>query len=87
MIQRRDRLGFLLEARGVASLQPLDRHGAIQPRVVGLPHLAHPTGAQWRGDLIGANMSPAGSGTLWTAAAEPEVVCSSASAIAAVGSH
>ena len=54
MIQRRDRLGFLLEARGVASPQPLDRHGAIQPRVVGLPHLAHPTGAQWREDLIGA---------------------------------
>ena len=37
-----------------ASLQPLNRHGAIQPRVVGLPHLAHPTGAQWREDLIGA---------------------------------
>ena len=54
MIQRRDRPGFLLEARGVASLQPLDRHGAIQPRAVGLPHLAHPTGAQWREDLIGA---------------------------------
>lgn len=54
MIQRRDRLGFLLEARGVASPQPLDRHGAIQPRVEGLPHLAHPTGAQWREDLIGA---------------------------------
>jgi len=54
MIQRRDRLGILLEARGVASLQPLDRHGAIQPRVVGLPHLAHPTSAQWREDLIGA---------------------------------
>jgi hypothetical protein len=46
--------GLPARSARVASPQPLDRHGAIQPRVVGLPHLAHPTGAQWREDLIGA---------------------------------
>ncbi len=52
MIERRDRACLLLEPGAVVGLETLDGHHAFQPRVAGLPDLAHTSGAQSRQDLV-----------------------------------
>ena len=58
--ERRDRLGFGLEARqrvGVVDevlRQHLDRDVALEPRIARAVHLAHPAGAERRQDLVRA---------------------------------
>jgi hypothetical protein len=54
MIQRSDRSGFLLKASAVRAFELLERDNAVQPRVTGLPHLAHATGANACEDLVRA---------------------------------
>ena len=57
MVQRRQHLGFALEARqalgigGERRRQDLDRHLALEPRVGGAIDLAHTAGAERRDDL------------------------------------
>src|SRR5438874_12392609 len=45
MIKRRDGTSFLLKARAMLALQPLNRDDAVKPRVARFPHLAHPARA------------------------------------------
>ncbi len=58
MIQRRQRLGLLLEAPQPIGIgdkilrQDLDGHVAVQPRVPRAKHFTHPARANPRGDLI-----------------------------------
>ncbi len=58
MIQRRERLGFAREAREALGIvrkglgKDLDRDVAIQPRIEGAVHLAHPALADLGGNFI-----------------------------------
>jgi hypothetical protein len=61
MRERRDRLGFSLEPieRGAVGCesrrQDLDRHLAIEPRIAGAIHLAHPAFANLGDDFVGSD--------------------------------
>ena len=63
MIELRDRAGFAIEALaelrvgGEGVGENLDRDRAIEPRVAGFVHLAHPAGADERQDLVRAEAS------------------------------
>ena len=67
MVQRGDRPGLALEAcprigiAGDVARQDLDGDRAIEARVAGLVDLAHPAGAERRGDLIRAEPGAWGS--------------------------
>ena len=54
VIQRRDRVGFTLEAIAELLGGHLDRHFAVQPRVVGAVDFAHASDTDRRGDFIRA---------------------------------
>ena len=60
VIERRDRTGFLLEARRVLAVEPLDRHRAVEPGIARFPHLAHSTRADECEDFVGAKCVPQG---------------------------
>ena len=68
MIQRRHGLGFALESgQGLGVFRQMFRqhfHGdkAVEPRVLGLPHLAHAPRAQGRKDLVRAEANARGEG-------------------------
>src|SRR5437016_3975825 len=54
MVQRGHGASFALEAFGELQLGGLDGDDAIQPRIAGLVHLSHASGADLRNDLVGA---------------------------------
>lgn len=62
MIERGDRVSFLLESRTVLALQLLDRDDPIQPRIESLPHFSHASRAEGREDLVRAEFVAYGEG-------------------------
>ena len=62
MIERGDGAGFAFKAVGELLRRDFDGDVAIEPRIAGLPYLAHAAFAEGRDDLIGAEAVCGGEG-------------------------